>query len=99
MRYASLTHPGDSYSYDMFSQAGQAVRDDATTILGGLQPERVIAVGESQSAGRLVTYIDAAHPVVDVYDGFLVHSRGAGGAPLTQGPLACGVDTGSHLHP
>ena len=87
VRYASLTHPGDSYSYDMFSQAGQAVRDDAATILGGLQPERVIAVGESQSAGRLVTYINAAHPVVEVYDGFLVHSRSGGGAPLTQGPL------------
>ena len=38
MRYESLTHPGDSYSYDMFSQAGQAVRDDAATVLGGLRP-------------------------------------------------------------
>ncbi len=46
----------------------------------------MIAVGESQSAGRLVTYIDAVHPLVDVYDGFLVHSRGAGGAPLSQAP-------------
>jgi hypothetical protein len=88
VRYASLTHPGDSYSYDMFSQAGQAIRDDAATILGGLRPRRVLAVGESQSAGRLVTYIDAVHPLVNVYDGFLVHSRGAGGAALSQAPLA-----------
>jgi hypothetical protein len=87
VRYASLAHPGDSYSYDMFSQAGQAIRDNAATILGGLQPERLIAAGESQSAGRLVTYIDAVHPVVNVYDGFLVHSRGAGGAALSQAPL------------
>ncbi len=87
VRYASLTHPGDSYSYDMFSQAGQAIRDNARTVLGGLRPERLLAVGESQSAGRLVTYIDAAHPLVHVYDGFLVHSRGAGGAPLAQAPL------------
>jgi hypothetical protein len=86
-RYASLTHPGDSYSYDMFSQAGQAIRDNADTILGGLRPERLIAAGESQSAGRLVTYIDAVHPLVNVYDGFLVHSRGAGGAALSQAPL------------
>jgi hypothetical protein len=87
VRYASLSHPGDSYSYDMFSQAGRAVRDDAATVLGGLDPRRVIAVGESQSAGRLVTYIDAVHPLAGVYDGFLVHSRSAGGAALTQPPL------------
>ena len=95
-RYASLTHPGDSYSYDMFSQAGQAVRDNAEVVLGGLKPEHVIGVGESQSAGRLVTYIDAVHPLVHVYDGFLVHSRGGGGAPLTQDPLpAVGTPTPS----
>jgi hypothetical protein len=86
-RYASLVHPGDSYSYDMYSQAGRAVRDDARTVLGGLRPRHVIAVGESQSAGRLVTYIDAAHPLAHVYDGFLVHSRSGGGAPLSQAPL------------
>jgi hypothetical protein len=87
VRYASLTHPGDSYSYDMFSQAGQAIRDQAATVLGGLRPDRLLAVGESQSAGRLVTYIDAAHPLVNVYDGFLVHSRNVAGAALAQAPL------------
>ena len=87
VRYASLTHPGDSYSYDMFSQAGQAIRDNADLVLGGLRPDRLIAAGESQSAGRMVTYIDAVHPLVGVYDGFLVHSRGAGGAALSQAPL------------
>ncbi|HXY92517.1 MAG TPA: alpha/beta hydrolase domain-containing protein [Acidimicrobiia bacterium] len=81
VRYANLSHPGDDYSYDIFSQAGQAIRDDAHTILGGLKPEHLIALGESQSAGRLVTYIDAVHPLVHVYDGFLVHSR-PGGAPI-----------------
>ena len=81
VRYANLSHPGDSYSYDIFSQAGHAMRDDAATMLGGLKPKHVIAIGESQSAGRLVTYIDAVHPLVHVYDGFLVHSR-MGGAPI-----------------
>jgi hypothetical protein len=84
-RYASLVHPGDSYSYDIFSQAGQAIWDGG--VLGSLVPKRVIAMGESQSAGRMVTYIDAVHPLVDVYDGFIVHSRGAGGAALSQAPL------------
>ena len=77
-RYAGLSHPGDDYSYDIFSQAGQAIRANAPTMLGGLKPEHLIAIGESQSAGRLVTYIDAVHPLVHVYDGFLVHSRMAG---------------------
>lgn len=86
-RYGSLVHPGDSYSYDIFSQAGQAIREHAALILDGLAPERLIAAGESQSAGRLTTYIDAAHPLVEVYDAFVVHSRSAGGAPLTQAPL------------
>ena len=36
----------------------------------------------------MVTYIDAVHPLVHVYDGFLVHSRGGGGAALSQSPLA-----------
>ena len=64
VRYASLSHPGDSYSYDIFSQAGQAVRDQSALILGGLTPKKIIAAGESQSASRLVTYIDAVHPLV-----------------------------------
>ncbi len=55
-------------------------------MLGGLKPKQIIAIGESQSAGRLVTYIDAVHPLVDVYDGFLVHSRMGGGSPLSQAP-------------
>jgi hypothetical protein len=86
-RYGTLVHPTDSYSYDIFSQAGQAIRDNAALVLGGLVPERLIAAGESQSAGRLTTYIDAVHPLVLVYDAFVVHSRGAGGANLTQSPL------------
>jgi hypothetical protein len=86
-RYGSLVHPGDSYSFDMFSQAGQVILDEAELVLGGLRPRRLIAAGESQSAGRLTTYIDAVHPRAQVYDGFLVHSRGAAGAPLSQAPL------------
>lgn len=38
-------------------------------------PKRVIAVGESQSAVFLTTYVNAIDPVAKVYDGFLVHSR------------------------
>jgi hypothetical protein len=87
-RYAALSHPGDSYSDDIFSQAGQAVRNSAATVLGGLRPRAVLAEGESQSAFRLTTYLNAVQPLAHVYDGFLVHSRGGGSAPLSQAPQA-----------
>lgn len=87
MRYGSLNHPGDSFSYDMFSQVGQALRSPVgVDPLGGLPRERVIAIGESQSAFRLVTYVNAVHPLGGVYDGFLIHSRGGSGAALSQAP-------------
>ena len=88
VRYAALSHPGDSYSYDIYSQAGRAVRTAAATVLGGLRPRAVLAEGESQSAFRLTTYIDAVQPLARAYDGFLVHSRGGGGAALSQAPQA-----------
>ena len=86
-RYGSLSHPGDSFSYDIFSQAGEAVRHSSgPPPLGDLHVERVIAMGESQSAFRLVTYVDGIDPLVQVYDGFLIHSRSAGGGQLSEAP-------------
>jgi hypothetical protein len=86
-RYGSLVHPGDSFSYDMFSQAGQALLHPAgANPLGPLQPRRLIAAGESQSAFRLVTYINAIHRRDRIYDGFFVHSRSASGANLADLP-------------
>ena len=87
-RYAPLAHPGDSYSYDLFSQVGAAVRTQASTILGDLTPERVLAAGESQSAFRLTTYVDAFAPVSNVFDGYLIHSRSGGAAALSSPPQA-----------
>ena len=86
-RYGDLVHPGDSFSYSIFTEAGRQIRSHPEQVLGGLVPQRLIAAGESQSASRMVTYLDAVHPLVDVYDGFMVHSRSGGGAPLTQSPL------------
>ena len=86
-RYGSLSHPGDSFSYDMFSQVGQALRSSSVArLLGGLAPRRVIAIGESQSAFRMTTYVNGVHPDTHVFDGFLIHSRGGGAAPLSQSP-------------
>jgi len=74
-RYAALAHPGDEYSYDIFTQAGALVRSQTKALLGPLQPKRVLAAGESQSAGLLVTYVNSIDPVSRVFDGYLIHSR------------------------
>lgn len=81
-RYSSLQHPGDDYSYDIFSQAAETLRAaDGIRPLGDLQVRRVIAAGESQSAIRMVTYANAVQPVTGTFDGFFIHSRGGTGAP------------------
>lgn len=84
-RYGSLNHPGDRFSFDIFTAAGNAVRNgEGPDPLGGLEPTHVIATGESQSAFFLTSYVNAVHPLTGVYDGFFVHSRG-GGAPDPEG--------------
>jgi hypothetical protein len=83
-RYAALHHPGDAFCYDIFSQAGRLVRNGALRDLG---VEHVVAVGESQSALFLTTYINAVDPLAGVYDGFLVHSRFGPAAPLDGGSI------------
>ncbi len=88
-RYGSLKHPGDSFSYDIFSQAAQGLIGPANIeMLPGLTAERLIAVGDSQSAFRLVTYVNGVDPLAQIFDGFLVHSRADGSAPLSQSPQA-----------
>jgi hypothetical protein len=90
-RYGKLSHPGDAYSYDIFSQAGKLVKDAARSkLLGPLVPKRVLAIGESQSAFYLTTYATAVDPVAKVYDGILIHSRAAMAAPI-DGGFALGV--------
>jgi hypothetical protein len=84
-RYGSLTHPGDDYSYDIFTQAADAVRGNSSVKpLGSLVARRVLAAGESQSASRMVTYINAIQPLEHAFDGFLVYSRGASASGLTS---------------
>jgi hypothetical protein len=86
-RYGGLNHSGDAYAFDIFSQIGGLVGNASEGILGELHPQRVIAIGESQSAMFLTTYINAVDPLAQVYDGFLVHSRFGPAAPLDGGNL------------
>ena len=87
-RYGSLSHPGDSFSYDIFSQVAQAIRHPAgiSPISNPKKIKKLIASGESQSASRMVTYVNAVDPVAQVFDGFFIHSRGGAGAALSQSP-------------
>jgi Alpha/beta hydrolase domain len=95
-RYGSLQHPGDQGSFDIFSQAGRAVgpeRSAAVDPMGGLEIHRMIAAGASQSAMRLAAYLNAVHPLANVFDGFLL-AVWEGRAPrLEEGPIAMGVRT------
>ena len=63
-------HPGDDYSFDIFSKAGEAVLEEK--VLGKLAPciEYRLAMGASQSASRLKTYINEVQKSAGVYDGF-----------------------------
>lgn len=82
-RYADLHHPGDAFSYDIFSQIGELIKSgEHTAILRDLPARHVVALGESQSAMFLTTYINAIDPLSPRYDGFLVHSRFGPAAPL-----------------
>jgi hypothetical protein len=83
-RYGTLEHPGDAYSYDIFTQGGVVVRGDAEGVnpFEGYDVKRVIATGESQSAGRMTTYANAIHPLAKVYEGFFIHSRAGQPAPF-----------------
>jgi hypothetical protein len=86
-RYVELTHPGDTFSYSIFSQAAQALRSPhGVDALGGLRPRTLIGDGYSGSSARLVTYINAVQPVDQLFSGFLTHSRWAKSAPISQAP-------------
>jgi hypothetical protein len=61
----------DGLSWDIFSQAAQAVRHpQGTDPMDGLHVERVFAVGWSQSAVRLASYHNSIHPLAKVFGAF-----------------------------
>jgi hypothetical protein len=82
-RYASLdltaggTVMNDALEHDILSQAAKAIRfPSGVDPMGGLTVKRMIAAGSSQSAARLVPYINSIHPLAPVFEGFLLHIGG-----------------------
>ena len=59
-RYGMLEHPGDDFSFDIYTQATRAI---GPAILGGAKAHKLVATGASQSAMRLRTYANAVQPI------------------------------------
>jgi hypothetical protein len=86
VRYRDLLVADDDLSYGIFTAAARAVRAGAVT---AKRPADVlIAAGASQSANRLVTYIDAVQPIERAIDAFLVHGRVGTSAPTLHADAA-----------
>jgi alpha-tubulin suppressor-like RCC1 family protein len=67
----------DALSYDIISQAAQAVKNPvATDPLGGLRVDRLLAAGGANAANRLALYHNSIHPLADLFDGFLLAAGG-----------------------
>ncbi|WP_418057815.1 alpha/beta hydrolase domain-containing protein [Pimelobacter simplex] len=82
-RYGGLHHPGDAFAHGIFTEV-------ARTLAAQTGAERVLAIGESQSAYLLTTYVNRVHDTERFFDGFLIHSRGDVAAPL--GEAGRGID-------
>ncbi|MEU4253432.1 alpha/beta hydrolase domain-containing protein [Amycolatopsis sp. NPDC026612] len=95
-RYGAVNLSGDALSYDVFSQAAQAVRANPQLLGGRTGSVTVLGSGHSQSALRLTTYANAVQPVRRSYDGLLIHGRAALAAPIGDGvvgPLSARIRT------
>jgi len=75
-RYGTLVHPGDAYSYDIFTEAARAVgpdrRVEGQDPLGGLRPEVMLATGASQSTMRLGAYLNMVDDAERTFDGYFL---------------------------
>ncbi|MFT5564365.1 MAG: hypothetical protein ACI970_001091 [Myxococcota bacterium] len=87
VRYGSLNHPGDEFSYDIYSQAAEAAL--TATAMGDLAPciERRLAIGASQSGSRMKTYINQVHETAGVFDGFQPQIASPSGVDRNGAPV------------
>ncbi len=87
-RYGTLGDSNDGESYEIFTQAAEAVKDDSASLLGGLTPKELIGSGDSQSAFRIDTYVNAFEPLTHAFNGFLGVGRAVTAAPIGEGLIA-----------
>lgn len=99
-RYGGLVHPGDAFSYDIFTQVAQALVSakarSGPDPLAGLKAKHVIATGESQSAARLATYINAVHPLANFFSAFIPCVLVGGGSELVNPEIIPGENAADY---
>jgi Alpha/beta hydrolase domain len=88
VRYGTLGDSNDGQSYEIFTQAANVIKADSATLLGGLTPKELIGTGDSQSAFRIDTYVNAIQPLTKAFNGFLAVGRAAVAAPIGEGLVA-----------
>jgi hypothetical protein len=86
-RYGSLSVPTDDASYGILAEVGHLVRSGALAegALRGIDVKHVIAVGGSQSAARLHSFVNGVAPIDPVFEAFVLHTHFGTGTPLNMG--------------
>jgi hypothetical protein len=79
-RYGTLSIPDDDLSYGIFTAAARVARGG--TLTSHAPVDTIVAAGASQSANRLVTYVNGVHPWEGSVDAFLIHGRVGTSSPL-----------------
>ncbi|MGD9793503.1 MAG: alpha/beta hydrolase domain-containing protein [Acidimicrobiia bacterium] len=84
-RYGALHLPDDALSYGVFTEVARAVgpqRSGPVDPLAALPVAKVVALGGSQSAGRLATYVNAVQPIERVFDALMLFTWFGSGTTL-----------------
>ena len=91
-RYGSLRQPGDRFAFDIVTQVARALRAGGPAT-AGVVPTEVLALGDSQAAWGLTTYINGIQPLSHAFDGFFLMSRAgsAMGVPSGAKPAQVGA--------
>ena len=87
-RYGSLSIPTDDASYDIFADVARLARSGALHEIGALQGfdvEHVVAMGGSQSAARLHSFLNGVAPHAPLFDAFVLTVHFGRGTPLNMG--------------
>ncbi|MGH9658338.1 MAG: alpha/beta hydrolase domain-containing protein, partial [Bryobacteraceae bacterium] len=67
----------DELANSVFAQIANVVKNpEGTALLGSLRPQKLIATGQSASAGALATYYNTFQQTDGVLDGFVLHGAG-----------------------
>ena len=98
VRYGSLEHPGDAFSYDIYSQAGQAVRADAASRARG--PDAAARDRGRRVAVRVLPhhYVNAIAPIGEGLRRFPVPRPRRCRRPARRHP-ASSAPEGTDAHP